>query len=413
MAWIRAEGVWKRFLLRKDRADSVGQLLMQMIPGRSRPKPEPFWALQNVSFEMPDGESLGIMGRNGSGKSTLLKLLTRTMRPTLGKIDSSGKISALIELGVGFHPDFTGRENVVLSASILGIRRREIERRMDDVIDFAGIRPFIDTPVKYYSSGMHARLGFAVAIHVEPEILVVDEVLAVGDEPFQQKCLDRILQMKQDGVGILLVSHDLGAIDRLMDRAIWIEEGVIRANGNPRDVVRAYRASHAVSPGHDTHPRLAGHDLMPGDSPVQLVDAYVVSGGKRTAIVSSGKSVDFVLELDSQMPTPLRGALTLSLRRPDGLQVAEVSSARDGVPLEFPPGRCRVIVSTPELRLVAGAYEVDATFVSDDGRRLAEWRPALRFHVHSQSGEAGIIMVPHRWHFESLHEQAMIPALEK
>ena len=243
MAWIRVERMWKRFLLRKDRADSVGQLLMQMIPGRSRPRPEPFWALQDISFDVPNGKSLGIIGSNGSGKSTLLKLLTRTMRPTRGRIETQGKISALIELGLGFHHDFTGRENIILNASILAIRRREIERRLDDIIDFAEIRPFIDTPVKYYSSGMQARLGFAVAIHVDPEILVVDEVLAVGDAAFQQKCMERILHMKKGGVSIILVSHTLSAVEQLMDRAIWIDQGIVRAAGNPQNVVHAYRTS--------------------------------------------------------------------------------------------------------------------------------------------------------------------------
>lgn len=243
MSRVRVEHVWKRFLLSKDRADSVGQLMMRMIPGHSRPKSEPFWALKDVSFEIPPGTSLGIIGRNGSGKSTLLKLITRTMQPTEGWIATHGKVSALIELGAGFHPDFTGRENIILNASILGIRRREIERRIGDIIEFADIGPFVDTPVKYYSSGMHLRIGFAVAIHVEPEILVIDEILTVGDEAFTRKCADRVLQMKKSGVSILLVSHDLSAIESFMDQAIWLDGGVVRATGRPRDVVQAYRDS--------------------------------------------------------------------------------------------------------------------------------------------------------------------------
>lgn len=243
MACVRVEHLWKRFTLRRDRADSVGKLLVRMLPRRSRPRPEPFWALRDISFEVPEGKSLGIIGTNGSGKSTLLKILTRTMLPTSGRIETRGKISALIELGAGFHPDFTGRENIVLSASLLGIRRREIERRLDDIIEFADIRRFIDTPVKYYSSGMQARLGFAVAIHVEPEILVVDEILAVGDAAFAQKCMDRIRHMQQRGISILLVSHDLGAVERLMDQALWIDRGETRAIGDPADVIRAYQAS--------------------------------------------------------------------------------------------------------------------------------------------------------------------------
>lgn len=243
MTCVRVKHLWKRFVLRKDRADSVGQLIMRMLPRRARPKAEPFWALRDVSFEVPEGQSLGIIGRNGSGKSTLLKILTRTMRPTSGRIETMGKLSALIELGAGFHPDFTGRENIILSASLLGIRRRQIECRLDDIIDFADIRRFIDTPVKYYSSGMQARLGFSVAIHVEPDILIVDEILAVGDGAFAAKCMDRILDMKARGVSILLVSHDLASVERLMDQVIWIDQGAARAIGAPTRVVAAYQAN--------------------------------------------------------------------------------------------------------------------------------------------------------------------------
>ncbi|MCY0863494.1 MAG: ABC transporter ATP-binding protein, partial [Sulfobacillus sp.] len=258
MASVVVDHVSKRFALRKDRADSVGQLLARMIPGRyRRPRSEQFWALKDISFEMPPGISYGIIGSNGSGKSTLLKILTRTMIPTKGRVSVNGRVSALIELGAGFHPDFTGRENVYLNASILGIPRRVVDQKMDDIIDFADIRPFIDTPVKYYSSGMHARLGFSVATSVEPEILIVDEVLAVGDEAFQQRCMDRIFRMKRQGTSILLVSHDLGSIERLMDRALWINKGEMQVDGLPHDVVRAYREAllgEQQKGGDDTPP---------------------------------------------------------------------------------------------------------------------------------------------------------------
>lgn len=243
MRRIVVDHVWKRFLLRKDRADSVGQLLVRMLPRRNTQAPEPIWALQDVSFEMDDGTSMGIIGSNGSGKSTLLKLITKTMTPTHGDVVVRGKVSALIELGAGFHPDFTGRENIILNASILGIRRREIESRIDDIVDFAGIAPFIDVPVKYYSSGMHARLGFSVAIHVQPEILLVDEVLAVGDEDFKHRCMERIAHLRRSGVSILMVSHDLGAVRQLADRALWIDRGILRADGEPNDVVEQYLKS--------------------------------------------------------------------------------------------------------------------------------------------------------------------------
>lgn len=241
MVTIRVEGIWKRFLLRRDRPDSVGQLMVQMLPWHARPKSTPFWALQDVSFTLEQGESIGIIGDNGSGKSTLLKILTRTMVPTLGRVSVRGKVSSLIELGAGFHPDFSGRENIVLNASILGIDRRTIMKRMDEIIDFSGIGAFIDTPVKYYSSGMQGRLGFSIAIHVDPTILIVDEVLSVGDEAFQQKCSRRISDMHASGISFVLVSHDLQSVELLTDKAIWLTHGTVGAQGTPRQVVAAYR----------------------------------------------------------------------------------------------------------------------------------------------------------------------------
>lgn len=246
---LRVEAVWKRFYLRRERADSVGQLLVRMLPSRhprSRTT-EVFWALQNVSFEVAEGTSLGILGRNGSGKSTLLKILTRTMRPTCGSVHVCGRVSALIELGAGFHPDFTGRENIFLSGSMLGFRRRDILKRLDDIVEFAEIGPFLDTPVKYYSSGMQARLGFSVAITGEPDILIVDEVLAVGDAAFQRKCIDRILELKRNGATIIFVSHDLDTLARIADHALWIDKGVVRGQGMPSEVIDAYRGNGVAS----------------------------------------------------------------------------------------------------------------------------------------------------------------------
>lgn len=253
---IAVEHVWKRFFLKKDRADSVGQLFFRMVPSlrslRSRQGPEEFWALRDITFEVPKGSSLGIAGNNGSGKSTLLKLLTRTMIPTKGTISTTGRISALIELGAGFHPDFTGRENIYLNASILGIRRSEIEPRIPSIVDFAELQEFIDTPVKYYSSGMNSRLGFSVATAVHPDILIVDEVLAVGDEAFQNKCLDKIRTMRRDGVSILFVSHALGIVERIMDNVLWLNDGMQMALGEPSEVIDQYRQYMGSTPVFDT-----------------------------------------------------------------------------------------------------------------------------------------------------------------
>lgn len=401
-ATIRAEGVWKQFQLRKDRADSVGQLLVRMIPGRSRPKSEQFWALQDISFHITQGQSLGVIGNNGSGKSTLLKLLTRTMQPTRGEIDLRGRLSALIELGAGFHPDFSGRENIILNASILGIGRRQIEKSLDAIIDFAAIRPFIDVPVKYYSSGMHARLGFAVAIHVDPQILIVDEVLAVGDEAFQQKCMDRIFRMKRDGVSIFLVSHDLGSIERLMDEAIWIHQGVMREKGVPRDVVHAYRtflgeaAAQAAAAQAQAHAQdeALREQISVGEVTVRVPGAV----GQREP--APGDPIELTITLENETGFEVEGYLSVSLRRPDGLEIAEISSLKDGVPLHFSPGSSRVSLSTKELRLASGSYEIDVTAFGENGRRLSELRGAGAFRVQAVERTTGVIFVPHDWHVD-------------
>lgn len=402
MASVRVEHLWKQFTLQQDRADSVGQLLVRMLPSRSgRPRPRPFWALQDVSFEMPQGKSLGIIGSNGSGKSTMLKLLTRTMQPTLGKIAVRGRVSALIELGAGFHPDFSGRENIVLSGSILGFRRRDIEQRMDDIINFAEIRPFIDTPVKYYSSGMHARLGFSVAIHVEPDILIVDEVLAVGDEAFQQKCMERIFEMKRNGVGILLVSHDLGSIERLMDRAVWIEKGVLQADGTPHGVIHAYRSylqQQQVPVAHDTRnePAAGARDVV--------LTGHIAVAGRLTDVVRLGDEMDIVLQWANECGEVLRGHLVVSIRRLDGLEIARFSTVDDGRTVVLSPGRSSMTLHLGELRLAPGTYDVDACFESDQGGRLPEWRSLVKFRVQSAHRAGGLVVVPHSW--EMVHGEA-------
>ncbi len=229
--------VSKRFQLQE------GKTLREFVPAlfRGRAWSPPFYALRGVSFRVDRGETLGIIGHNGSGKSTILKLIAGVMAPSEGEITVCGRVSPLIELGAGFHPDLTGRENVFLNASILGISRKEARARFDEIISFAELWDFVDTPVKRYSSGMYVRLGFSVAVHSEPEILLVDEVLAVGDVPFQEKCLAKMREFQSRSVTIVMVTHGLGAVEEFCHRAIWLDGGRIVAEGDPRDVVWRYK----------------------------------------------------------------------------------------------------------------------------------------------------------------------------
>jgi len=247
-AAIKFENVSKRFIIRRERPRSFQELVVGTFK-RNDDVREELWALNDVSFTVERGEALGIIGENGAGKSTLLKLITRILEPTSGRITVNGKVSALIELGAGFHPDLTGRENIYLNGSILGLSRKEMNARFEEIVEFSELERFIDMPLKHYSSGMYMRLGFAIATSVDPEILLIDEVLAVGDEAFQRKCLRKINDFKRRGKTIIFVSHNLDAVRDLCTEAIWLENGIIKAKGATDGVVDRYLESINLKSG--------------------------------------------------------------------------------------------------------------------------------------------------------------------
>lgn len=220
------------------------------------PKPQSLWAVKDISFHVMPGESFGIIGRNGSGKSTILKLITRILRPTSGRVVVRGRVSALLELGAGFHSDLTGRENIFLNSAVLGLSQKEVEQNFADIVAFSELEKFIDVPIKHYSSGMYMRLGFSVAIHVKPAILIVDEILAVGDQEFQDKCLNRIYEMKRQGVTVIMVSHNLQMMQSFCSHLLWIEGGHLKMIGETDKVTEQYtRVIHetAILPDHSSH----------------------------------------------------------------------------------------------------------------------------------------------------------------
>ena len=248
---ISLEGISKRYYLRSQRPTDLKTTVLHLpsfLWGESSRKA--FWALDDVSFTVERGESIGIVGPNGSGKSTLLKIMADLARPTRGKINVNGRISALLELGAGFHPQITGRENAILNAVLLGLTRREAEQVLPDIIAFSELGDFIDEPMRTYSSGMYIRLGFAVAVHVHADVLLVDEVLAVGDGEFQQKCFDHIEKLRAQGVTIVLVSHDLGSVTRFCERAILLHHGKVQVEGKSQPVVHEYLSRIAALIGH-------------------------------------------------------------------------------------------------------------------------------------------------------------------
>ena len=241
---IEFNGVSKQFIIDEDRARSFQEKLVRAL-GRSRNgavEPEVFWALRDVSFKINKGDAVGIIGSNGSGKSTVLKLISRIIYPTSGTVTTDGRVAALLELGAGFHPDLTGRENIDLNGSILGLRRQQVRSRVDEIIAFSELERFIDVPIRNYSSGMLMRLGFAVATAFQPEVLLVDEVLAVGDQAFQDRCMRRIFEIQRQGATILLVSHDLSSVKKMCQRSIWLDDGRVCADGKTDTVAAQYLA---------------------------------------------------------------------------------------------------------------------------------------------------------------------------
>ena len=306
-----------------------------------------FWALRDVSFDIASREVVGIIGRNGAGKSTLLKILSRITEPTTGRVTLRGKVASLLEVGTGFHPELSGRENIYLNAAILGMTRAETTRKFDQIVDFAEIEPFLDTPVKRYSSGMYVRLAFAVAAHLEPDILVVDEVLAVGDADFQKRCLGKMHEVSRGGRTVLFVSHNMAAIQALCDRAIWLEKGGVAADGPVGAAITRYLATSVNGS------RVSGHE------PVHVGPALNLRRFELTPNpVTSGQPVDFTMEFHAADAVRI-SHLALLVYSPLEVRLAIVDLRPFGLPMPLAAGETKVIHgSIKSLPLVEGEYNV-------------------------------------------------------
>lgn len=334
-------------------------------PNSSTNTSDIIWALREVSFEVKQGEVIGIIGRNGAGKSTLLKILSRITDPTSGCAEIHGKVSSLLEVGTGFHPELTGRENIYLNGTILGMRKREVDDRFDEIVNFSGVDKFIDTPVKRYSSGMKVRLAFAVAAHMEPEILIIDEVLAVGDTEFRKKCLGKMQNIAEEGRTVLFVSHNMGAITQLCSSTILLEEGKLVDRGPSKEIVQRY-LSGMFSPVDNMNlknaPDRSGNGLM------RFVAVYLQGeDGKLISTPIAGCSVDIVMQIHSQEDLS-RVQFKLTIFNQMGIAAANCDVAACGQKFFVPKGENRVICNIPKLPLPLGQYKIAVAAHNNTGK---------------------------------------------
>jgi ABC-type polysaccharide/polyol phosphate transport system ATPase subunit len=394
---LKFDGVSKKYRIQHE-ADSAAS--RSRLSGRLRKltrNRRDFWALSDVSFEVSRGETLGIIGPNGAGKSTVLKLLSKITTPSTGEITINGRLSALIEVGSGFHPELTGRENIYLSGSILGMRRREITEKLNSIIDFAGVRLFIDNPVKRYSSGMYVRLGFSIAAHLQPDILLLDEVLAVGDAEFQAKCYERIRTLRDRGTTVVFISHDLSAVASLCDRAVLLSSGKIAADGLTSDVIGHYEQIAYGTAG----PQPSQNRSADPAKPIQITGLTFRDPQQREVLYAcTGDPLAAHVEFAAN--EPLRDLdFEVFYYSPDGRLQCQFSTSVGDDALDLERGAGAVQFSCAELGLQPGLYYADATIKRrTDGEQL-DWQYRLALlRVEAGKRVSGRFYVPHRWQLE-------------
>ncbi len=394
-AAIRFEHVSKKFTLHRERARSFQELALSLLQ-RNHRSWEEFWALRDVSFEIAPGETVGIIGPNGAGKSTVLKLISRIIEPTSGRIEVRGRVGALLELGAGFHPDLTGRENIYLNGSILGLSRAEIHRKLDDIIGFAELERFIDVPVKHYSSGMYVRLGFSVAVHTDPEILLVDEVLAVGDAAFQRKCLERIGELRQEGVTILFVSHSADTVRALCNRALWLDEGCLIADDAAEVVVQRY-LEHSWDREGGSRPKWG--DRRWGTGKIRITQVRLLDGAERERQhfqVGEPLVVEIRYRAPERVERPVFG---LAIHRSDGIHITGPNTQFGGLEIPAVEGEGTIIYTIPALSLLEGLYFISVSAHNWEDTEMYDYHDRMySFWVLPGEGEQyGLVSLWGRW----------------
>ncbi len=425
--------VYRRFGNRRQFATLKSALLTGSLIRDLKPD-ETFTAVRDVTFKVPSGRTLGVIGRNGSGKSTLLKLVAGITKPSEGQLQVRGRISALIELGAGFHPEISGRENVFINGIMLGLTKKEITRRFDEIVEFAELQDFIDAPVKTYSSGMYMRLGFAVAIHVDPDVLLVDEVLAVGDEGFTHKCLDKFAEFKRRGKTILLVTHSLGLVERFCDEALWMDGGALKALGDPKRVVGAYvtdvevseeqqlaagdakaqESATTISPDEPASAVLPDNPIETASGPadmfrategrwgsreIEIVDVSLMGrDGERAHVFHSGEPIDVRLKL--RAPVAIEDFVVgIGIFNAEGVCCYGTNTDLEELKAKRIFGDAEAVFSIESLDLVEGTYKLDVAIHKLDGYPYDYHRLLHTFRVKSRTKDVGIYRPKHAWRF--------------
>ena len=388
---VSVRNVSKRFRLYHEKNQYLKTALLR---GR-RARYDEYQALNGISFDVQQGSTFGIIGSNGSGKSTLLKCLTGILTPEQGSVEVHGHIAALLELGSGFHPDLSGRENVFLNGAILGMSRKELDEKFDEIVDFAGLKQFIDMPVKNYSAGMTVRLGFAIAINVNPEILIIDEVLAVGDDEFQLKCYEKIDQFRRAGKTIIIVSHGLGDIQRICDQVAWIEKGVLQRVGDPAVVVPEYLSTSRS--GTAASEPSSGQQWGTGEVQFSSV-TFLDDTGQQSSTLRTNAAATVRVAMDSSV-TLENSLLTLRISDLNNDNVWMSNSNQNDTPLPLRPGRQIVDVTLPVLPLLDGVYELSLAIGNMSGsQEYDHWEKRVKFNVHQRRTiESGIVSIHSTW----------------
>jgi lipopolysaccharide transport system ATP-binding protein len=394
---VTFDGVWKKFR-RGERHDS----LRDLIPAAAsrllrRPRSsaddlnqKEFWAVHDVSFAVGRGEALGIIGPNGAGKSTILKLLSRILRPTRGSCEVRGRAGALIEVAAGFHPDLTGRENVFLQGAIMGMKRADIARKFDEIVEFAGVSEFIDTQVKRYSSGMNARLGFAIVAHLDPDVLLIDEVLSVGDATFQDRCVDRMRQLIARGIPVVFISHNLPAVLELCTRAIVVDHGTVTFDGDPAAAIQEYRLVPWTMPDRI--------DSGASTSPIRIVRTELLNDCvEPSAVFQTGGLLRVRVKYDA--PAPVRNAsVAVDIHRGDGVYCAGINTMMDKRELGALSGTGHVDLVIPRLNLLPGCYLISVGIIDGTvGRTYDLHNRAYPFSVMSDRRDLGVTYLEREW----------------